>query len=77
MLVDKLECYRYYSDLAGFDMIITVESGNVENLENKLDDIIGYWYDGEYDICDIPLSDYIKMELEKENIEISLYYCMD
>lgn len=77
MLVNKLECYRYYSDFAGFDMIIIIESGEIVDLEKKLDEIIETWYENEEEVGDMPLSDYIKYELEKLDLEISLYFNMD
>jgi hypothetical protein len=77
MLVNKLECYRYYSDFAGFDMIVIVENGEIVNLESKLDDIIGTWYDAEEEIGDLSLSDYIINELEELGVTISLYFNMD
>ena len=77
MLIYDVKAYRYYSDFAGFDFVVVLESDCSFDVVNFLDDVIMFWHDYPEEVGDINLTDYVVEEFKRKNIIVSIYHSND
>lgn len=77
MLVHEIKAFRYYSDFAGFDIVVVLENETNIDVRLMIEDLVESWFQYPTEVGDMPLPEFLEVELGRKGLAVSIYIGID